>query len=128
MSKAKVTDFDKFVGNRIREARLANGMSQAKLAQLLGVSFQQVQKYETGVNRVSAARVELLVSALCRPLTFFFPNATDVRSTADPIVTQLLLSKNGLKLATGFPRLRPRAQHLVLDLITVLAAMEDGAP
>ena len=111
---AKITPFDKFVGERIREARLTQKMSQQTLAQLLGISFQQVQKYERGQNRVSGGRFELLVTALNRPLTYFFPNASDVRSTVDPVVTQLLVSKEGLELASVFSRLKIGQKRAVL--------------
>jgi transcriptional regulator with XRE-family HTH domain len=115
--RPKVTDFDKFVGERIREGRLDIQMSQKELGELIGVSFQQIQKYETGRNRVSGARFELLVSALRRPLAYFFPSTTDVRSIADPIMSQFISTKRGLEMAKKFPRLPAAAQGVVMKVV-----------
>jgi transcriptional regulator with XRE-family HTH domain len=117
MVKPKVTDFDRYVGERIREARLSNKMSQTKLGELLGVSFQQIQKYETGKNRAPSSRLELMVTALNRPLMFFFPNPTDVRTTADPLMSQFISSKIGLYVAQNLPRLSPAMQTAIVTLI-----------
>ena len=68
----------------MREARIANGQSMKDLADLIGCSWQQVQKYEIGFNRVNGARFDLLVTALRRPMNYFFPNATDVRFPCGP--------------------------------------------
>jgi transcriptional regulator with XRE-family HTH domain len=63
---------DVHVGSRIRQIRLKNGMSQEVLAGKLGITFQQVQKYEYGVNRVAASRLEEISKALRVPITAFF--------------------------------------------------------
>jgi len=124
--KPKVTAFDQYVGERIREARLGIKMSQKDLGELLGVSFQQIQKYETGANRVSGARFELLVTALRRPLTYFFPNGTDVRATADPIMSQFISSKRGLEMAKKFPRLGNAAQGVVMRVVDEFLTKEQA--
>jgi transcriptional regulator with XRE-family HTH domain len=126
MGKPRVTEFDQYVGERIREARLDIKMSQKELGELLGVSFQQVQKYETGANRVSGGRFERLVTALRRPLTYFFPSATDVRSTADPIMSQFISTKRGLDMAKNFPRLRPTMQDALLKVVHEALAKEQA--
>jgi transcriptional regulator with XRE-family HTH domain len=78
MKKAKkrnsraVSSLDVFMGVRMRESRRARGMTQGRLAQLLGVSFQQIQKYEKGVNRVSAARLFEICEALDVSLASMF--------------------------------------------------------
>jgi transcriptional regulator with XRE-family HTH domain len=119
-SKAKSpTEHDRYIGQRIREARLASGITQMDLADMLGISYQQLQKYESGDNRVSGARINRLVTALNRPLSYFFPNVTDVR--AAPAMSALFATKQGLRLATEFPRLSPSLQHAVVDLIATLA-------
>lgn len=64
---------DEYVGTRIRARRKALGLSQEKLGQALGVSFQQVQKYEIGINRVAAGRLWEIAGALDTPVEFFFP-------------------------------------------------------
>ena len=64
---------DIHVGSRISARRAAMGLSQASLAQAVGVTFQQLQKYERGTNRVSAGRLHAIAEALAAPITFFFP-------------------------------------------------------
>ena len=119
-SKSKApTDHDRYIGERIREARVAGGMSQEELAELIGVSYQQVQKYESGYNRVNGARIERLVTALNRPLTYLFPNVTDVR--AAPALSHFLTTKDGQRLIAKFPRLPPATRAIVLDLVDLLA-------
>ena len=63
---------DVHVGRKVREARAAKGMSQEKLGQILGVSFQQVQKYEKGTNRIGASRLWAISDALDTSITYFF--------------------------------------------------------
>ena len=63
---------DVHVGKRVREARIAKGLSQEKLGQILGVSFQQVQKYEKGTNRIGASRLWAISDALDTSITYFF--------------------------------------------------------
>src|SRR5580704_14977680 len=66
---------DKHVGNRVRMRRLMLGMSQEKLADQLGLTFQQVQKYEKGTNRISASRLQEISHVLEVPVPFFFEGA-----------------------------------------------------
>lgn len=115
-SKPK-SKFDVYVGERIREARIAKKMSQTELGGLLGVSFQQVQKYETGRNRINMARVELLVSALNRPLSYFFSNVTDVRATANPILSGFIASSEGYDIANTWPHIPKKRRRVLLELI-----------
>src|SRR5689334_3838169 len=63
---------DLYVGRRLREARLLAGLNQTQLGQAIGVTFQAVQKYETGSNRISASRLLRAAKALGRPISFFF--------------------------------------------------------
>src|SRR2546429_9774933 len=83
-SKTKsTTSHDIEVGQRIRVRRMAQGMSQTELGNLLGVTFQQVQKYEKGVNRVGAGRLVRIGEALDVPVSFFF-GGTDAGSEDTP--------------------------------------------
>src|ERR1700746_1177217 len=68
----KVTPEDKLLGQRLRMRRMEMHISQAELGEQLGISFQQVQKYEKGVNRVGAARLQQIATALNVPVTFFY--------------------------------------------------------
>ena len=74
---------DAFVGTRIAHRRAALGLSQTALATRLGISFQQVQKYESGSNRVSASRLHQIALALALPVMRFFPEAPDIASAED---------------------------------------------
>jgi transcriptional regulator with XRE-family HTH domain len=68
----KPNDVDAHVGSRLRQRRMLLGISQEQLAEILGLTFQQVQKYERGTNRVSASRLFQLARALDTPITWFF--------------------------------------------------------
>ncbi|RMF74065.1 MAG: helix-turn-helix domain-containing protein [Alphaproteobacteria bacterium] len=70
-------DVDRFVGQRIRERRLARGVTQQGLAKALGISYQQVQKYENGTNRISAGRLFVLARLLGADVADFFPGKDD---------------------------------------------------
>lgn len=71
---------DRHIGRRLRERRLAIGMSQETLADLLGVTFQQIQKYEKGVNRIAASRLYSMAKALEIDITHFFEGVDDGKS------------------------------------------------
>ncbi|WP_158767392.1 helix-turn-helix domain-containing protein [Terricaulis silvestris] len=72
----RATATDAAIGKRIRARRLAIAMTQERLAELLGLTFQQVQKYEKGVNRVAASRLFDIAAALNAPLDYFFEGVT----------------------------------------------------
>ncbi len=74
---------DKRLGERVRARRLELGMSQERLAEILGVTFQQVQKYERGVNRIAASRLYDLSAALNIPVSKFFEGLSDHGSAKD---------------------------------------------
>jgi transcriptional regulator with XRE-family HTH domain len=110
MSTKDPNPVDKHVGNRLRMRRLMLGLSQEKLADNLGITFQQVQKYEKGTNRISASRLQQASHILDVPVSFFFEQApelaghrsrqTDSRSTA--YVDGFLATSDGLALAKAF--------------------------
>jgi transcriptional regulator with XRE-family HTH domain len=114
MIKAKAPNpTDKHVGARVRMRRLMLGMSQQKLAAGLGLTFQQVQKYEKGTNRISASRLQQIGNILQAPVSFFFEGAPQPRgaqgssATASPeYVTEFLSTPQGLKLLRAFMRIR----------------------
>jgi len=72
-------EFDRRLGERVRARRLAIGMSQEHLADLLGLTFQQVQKYERGINRIAASRLTHIAAALEVPITHFFEGLNRAR-------------------------------------------------
>src|SRR5262244_3317462 len=75
MAKKSPNPTDKYVGSRVRMRRLMLGMSQEKLGEKLGLTFQQVQKYEKGTNRIGASRLQHIAQILKVPVSFFFDGA-----------------------------------------------------
>src|SRR5208283_3836206 len=75
MAKKAPNPIDKYVGSRVRMRRMMLGMSQEKLAGALGLTFQQIQKYEKGTNRISASRLQAISQILDAPVHFFFDGA-----------------------------------------------------
>ena len=86
---------DVHVGQRAREARVAKGMTQTDLGDALGLSFQQVQKYEKGTNRIGSSRLWEICKVLDQPITFFFEDLSHNTATAPKPV----LSSRAIKLA-----------------------------
>src|SRR5712675_2924862 len=75
MVKKPLNSIDKHVGSRVRMRRMMLGMNQTKLGDALGITFQQVQKYEKGANRISASRLQHISHILQVPVPFFFEGA-----------------------------------------------------
>ena len=121
---------DVHVGGKIKLRRLVLRMSQEKLAEGLGVTFQQVQKYEKGTNRVGASRLQMIASILQVPVGFFFTKTvgSNENSQFDPrpddVVMRFLSSREGVELNAAFVRLRdPRTRQSVVHLIKSLASV-----
>jgi transcriptional regulator with XRE-family HTH domain len=118
---------DAFVGARIRVRRVMIGMSQERLAQLLDITFQQVQKYEKGVNRVGASRLQAISSALGVPISFFFeqgdgPLDLSAIDSGDDPDNSPLLSRQALVLNQTFMKIKdPRIRKCVIALTKSLA-------
>ena len=112
---------DAFVGARIALRRAALGLSQTALADRLGVSFQQIQKYETGANRVSASRLHHIAGVLGVSVASFFPEQTaDERPEDGDWMTSLRFlsaSAEGRRVATGFPLIEDRGVRQALACI-----------
>ncbi|MEM8663045.1 MAG: helix-turn-helix transcriptional regulator [Pseudomonadota bacterium] len=80
---------DSHVGSRVRLRRLELGLSQEKLADQLGITFQQVQKYERGTNRIGASRLHQIAIVLQAPITYFFEGAADTQEAVNQETTPL---------------------------------------
>src|SRR3954468_8371436 len=121
-SNAKsTTSHDIEVGQRIRARRMAKGMSQTELGALLGVTFQQVQKYEKGVNRVGAGRLVRVAEALDVPVSFFF-GATDIGSNDTRVILGFLDTSYALRLLRAFSRIpQGEIQRAIVDLVESIA-------
>ena len=128
---------DIHVGGRVRLRRMLLGMSQEKLGEKLGLTFQQVQKYEKGVNRIGASRLFDLAQVLGVPIQFFYEEARSASdgasiapgfgeaSTTETYVVDFLSSRDGLELNKAFVRItNPRVRRSIVDLVRALA-MED---
>jgi transcriptional regulator with XRE-family HTH domain len=122
---------DLHVGARIRLRRRMQGVSQEKLADALGLTFQQVQKYERGANRVSASKLYEIAAALRAPISYFFDGLADPavedgagsRTGDEQTVHSFLMTAEGLELARLFPVI-PRGQ-IRRRLLDLLRAMTD---
>ena len=127
---------DLHVGARIRMRRKILGVSQEKLADDLGLTFQQVQKYERGANRVSASKLYEIARSLQAPISYFFDGLADPLATEaevagageDRFVHDFLMTTEGLELAAIFPKIkRGRVRRKVLDLVRAMADEEAAA-
>lgn len=132
-NKKKPNPIDIHVGSRIRLRRNMMGMSQEKLGELLGITFQQIQKYEKGSNRVGASRLQAISSILNVPVAFFFEDAPTERaptgfgeSEGTNYVVDFLGSTEGLQLNRAFIRIQDaKVRRKILDLVKTLAEDED---
>jgi transcriptional regulator with XRE-family HTH domain len=110
------TDIDREIGKRLRALREEAGISQTALGEGSGITFQQVQKYENGVNRVSVSRLLQFCDVLRVPISQVLDGiATSHQPKADPL--QALRSGYGVRLAQAWDRLNPKTQGAMLKLI-----------
>lgn len=131
--KKKPNPIDTHVGSRIRLRRNMLGLSQEKLGESLGITFQQIQKYEKGTNRVGASRLQAISSILGVPVAFFFEDAPGetapggfAESQSTDFVVDFLGSAEGLQLNRAFVKIRDtKVRRKIIDLVKVLAAQED---
>ncbi len=121
---------DEHVGDRIRVRRTLLGMGQEKLGEGLGLSFQQVQKYEKGANRASASRLVQFAKTLNVPVSYFFDNvpvdaashARRLRDDGKAVPSDMLTSRESLKLIRAYYGLpNPALRKIVFGLIKALA-------
>ncbi|MBN8951941.1 MULTISPECIES: helix-turn-helix transcriptional regulator [unclassified Rhizobium] len=137
MSAKVPNPIDAYVGSRVRTRRLMLGMSQERLAEQIGVTFQQVQKYEKGTNRIGASRLQAIAGVLAVPVAFFFqqdnsqPLNTDGLGAINGLedLSDFLTSKEGLSLNKAFMKINdPGIRQSVLTLIKSLANASDVLP
>ena len=131
MPKKQANPIDAQVGNRVRIRRMLIGMSQEKLGDMLGLTFQQVQKYEKGVNRIGAGRLFEIARILGVPIDFFYDGvAAPAEGLVDatPPVMEFMSSGEGLQLSLAFMKIKdPKVRKRVLDLVKSLAEEEGAA-
>jgi len=124
MGKRSPNQTDIHIGKRVRMMRLARGLSQTDLATRLGITFQQIQKYERGTNRVGAGRLQEMANLLGVTPAFFFEDGPRVKpgKSAPSETTELLANKYNLALARAFNRIRSTSvRRNVLELVEGLA-------
>ena len=125
MSARSPNKTDVYIGKRIKMQRLARGLSQTDVASRLGITFQQIQKYERGVNRVGAGRLQEIANLFSVTPAFFFedgPRLKPGQSEEASGTTELLANKYNLALAQAYNRIRSRTvRRNVLELVEGLA-------
>ena len=115
----EVGELDVELGKRIRLRRIEQRISQAELGDQLGVSFQQIQKYEKGINRVGAARLQLIAIALAVPVTFFYDGDGKAREV-DSLL--FLDSSFSLRLLRAYSKIKDQAvQRQLVSLMELIA-------
>ena len=118
---------DVHVGKRIRHRRWMVGMTQQQLAGHVGIKFQQIQKYETGMNRVSASRLWDISAALSVPVAYFFEGVEDDAAAAaataevDGVPGDLLADKEALELVRSYYAIPENQRRRLFDLARVLS-------
>lgn len=136
-NKKKANPIDAHVGSRIRLRRNMIGLSQEKLGERLGITFQQVQKYEKGTNRVGASRLQAIAGILGVPAAFFFEDAPGQDSNGPSgfsedgdaaSLMEFCTSAEGLQLNRAYVAITdPKVRRKILDLVKALSAAGAGA-
>ncbi len=130
MAKKAPNPIDRYVGSRVRMRRMMLSMSQEKLGDALGLTFQQVQKYEKGTNRIGASRLQQISEILQVPVAFFFEGAPVLAGMADGLaeapspayISDFLATSDGLALTKAFVEIKDsRVRRRIVDLVEAIA-------
>ncbi|WP_310618399.1 helix-turn-helix domain-containing protein [Flexibacterium corallicola] len=133
-NKKAPNPIDVHVGSRVRLRRMMLGMSQEKLGEGLGITFQQIQKYEKGTNRIGASRLQHIATLLKVPVAFFFEDAPgspdDMQGVGEnpqtTYVVDFLSSSDGLALNKAFVRIEdPKVRKKLVELVKSLAGEDE---
>ena len=124
---------DRHVGSRVRMRRIMLGMSQEKLGEGLGLTFQQIQKYEKGTNRIGASRIQQISEILQVPVSFLFegsPGSSNAKSFGEApsptYVADFLATSEGLALTRAFTRIADsKLRRSIVDLVEQIASHEN---
>jgi len=135
MAGKKPNPVDQHVGSRVRLRRMLLGMSQERLGESIGITFQQVQKYEKGVNRIGASRLLQISEILDVPVEFFFEEAPHIdgrrapgmaEADSETFILEFLNSREGLELNRAFAKIAdPKVRKRVVNLVRSLSATSD---
>ena len=133
MVKKSPNPTDKHVGSRVRMRRMMLGMSQEKLGDALGLTFQQVQKYEKGTNRIGASRLQQISQILQVPVSFFFEGAPSIQvdgagfddAPSPAYISDFLATSDGLALTRSFMKIKDsKLRRRIVDLVEQIAGDE----
>jgi transcriptional regulator with XRE-family HTH domain len=133
MSTKAPNPVDRYVGSRVRMRRIMLGMSQEKLGEALGLTFQQIQKYEKGTNRVGASRIQQISEILQVPVSFLFEGGPSGIARADNLgedaspayISDFLATSEGLALTRAFTRIGDaKLRRSIVDMVEQIAARE----
>ena len=131
-NKKQPNPIDIHVGSRVRLRRMMLGMSQEKLGESLGITFQQIQKYEKGTNRIGASRLQQISNILQVPVSFFFEGAPHLpghhhsggmgEAPSPAYVSDFLATSDGLSLTKSFMRIKNgKLRRRIVDLVEQIA-------
>lgn len=136
MASKKSNPVDAHVGSRVRLRRMLVGLSQEKLGERMGLTFQQIQKYEKGVNRIGASRLFQLSQILEVPVQFFFEGAPPadggsqpgfVKSDSQSFLYEFLNTRDGLELNRAFVKISDaQVRRSVVELVRSLGRTDGG--
>ena len=138
MTAQPLNTIDIHIGGRLRIRRTEIGMSQQILGRHLGLTYQQIQKYEKGTNRIGASRLQHISSVLSVPVSFFFEDAPGppggseaamgmAESRPASYMTDFLSSSEGIQLNKAFTRIKDsKLRRRIIDLVRAAAGEEDG--
>ncbi|MDA0781160.1 MAG: helix-turn-helix transcriptional regulator [Rickettsiales bacterium] len=122
MSDLLLNDIDKYIGKRLRLSRNSIGMTQQELAEKIGVTFQQLQKYETGLNRVGGSRLYQICKILNVDPNYFFEEILLKKNTVDSTCDNNIEDQALLSLIKNFKKISsPELRSVVLDLSKIIA-------
>ncbi|CAM5518544.1 Transcriptional repressor DicA OS=Afipia felis OX=1035 GN=NCTC12722_00024 PE=4 SV=1 [Afipia felis] len=134
MSAKTPNPVDKYVGSRVRMRRIMLGLSQEKLGDALGLTFQQIQKYEKGTNRIGASRLHQIADILQVPVSFMFEGGPMGSTTLDGLseapspayVSDFLATAEGLALTRAFTKITDaKLRRNIVDLVEQIARTQD---
>lgn len=114
---------DKFIGDKIYQLRLANGFSRQQLAEMIGVTHQQLQKYEKGTNRIAAGRLLLIAKALNKPVAYFY---SDFDETSTDQETDTTHQRMCIEVSRNFMKLNNSNQQNAINALIRSLVKEDA--
>ena len=129
IAKKVPNPIDKHVGSRVRMRRMMLSMSQEKLGEAIGLTFQQVQKYEKGTNRIGASRLQQISNILQVPVSFFFEGAPNMpghagmgEAPSPAYVNDFLATSDGLSLTKSFIKIKSsKLRRRIVELVEQMA-------